>query len=429
MEQTWQTDILGKPFKKLTMDLGKDDEGPLSATLVRSLPKGDQGPHGRVKDSVKELPLHDVDVLYVHGWSDYFFQTDLAFYWNQLGARFYALDLRKYGRSLRRGQTPGYIDDLRKYDLDINTAISHMHTKDQKRRLVLFGHSTGGLTLTLWASRHPGAASALILNSPWLEFQTGRQGRHALMPFIHMHASRHPKDIYPETDLGYYTKAQKMVGSLPEHAGPQSWRPSRGFATRPGWLHAVMEGQESLTHDVNIGTPSLVLLSAKNTQPFGWTDNMKNSDSVLVVDDIARVAAHIFPEVTIARLQGALHDVFLSAPNVRARAYEMLGSWLLGGALAPAKNLPPPPPLPKDLKAERDAKKAEKKLRKLAKKGKSVDGQPVKEPETASANADEGGSTLSSEEKTEVAPAETGATQVKAAEASEESEAAEASEN
>ena len=38
MEQTWQTDILGKPFKKLTMDLGKDDEGPLSATLVRSLP-------------------------------------------------------------------------------------------------------------------------------------------------------------------------------------------------------------------------------------------------------------------------------------------------------------------------------------------------------------------------------------------------------
>jgi len=40
-------------------------------------------------------------LLYVHGWSDYFFQTELARYWHAQGAAFYALDLRKFGRSLQ----------------------------------------------------------------------------------------------------------------------------------------------------------------------------------------------------------------------------------------------------------------------------------------------------------------------------------------
>ena len=46
------------------------------------------------------------------------------------------------------------------------------------------GHSTGGLTLTLWAARHPGLADALVLNSPWLELQLGPLGRQALAPLV-----------------------------------------------------------------------------------------------------------------------------------------------------------------------------------------------------------------------------------------------------
>ena len=38
-------------------------------------------------------------VLYVHGWSDYFFQTHLAEAFEDWGYDFYALDLRRYGRS------------------------------------------------------------------------------------------------------------------------------------------------------------------------------------------------------------------------------------------------------------------------------------------------------------------------------------------
>ncbi|MEG8036484.1 hypothetical protein QP157_14580 [Sphingomonas sp. LR61] len=52
-------------------------------------------------------PLGGADVLYVHGWSDYFFQREMAEHLEALGARFFALDLRKYGRSLLPHQTPG----------------------------------------------------------------------------------------------------------------------------------------------------------------------------------------------------------------------------------------------------------------------------------------------------------------------------------
>jgi hypothetical protein len=84
MAGSWTPDILGAPFEQLTLELGEDAQGPVVATLVRSVPH---------RISALAAPLRDVDVLYVHGWSDYFFQRELAASWNRLGARFYALDL------------------------------------------------------------------------------------------------------------------------------------------------------------------------------------------------------------------------------------------------------------------------------------------------------------------------------------------------
>ena len=51
-------------------------------------------------------------MLHVHGFADYFFQTEYAEWWNARGYDFYALDLRKYGRSIRDHQTPNYVTDL-----------------------------------------------------------------------------------------------------------------------------------------------------------------------------------------------------------------------------------------------------------------------------------------------------------------------------
>ena len=67
-----------------------------------------------------------LDLLYLHGWSDYFFQTELADFWAAQGVRFYAIDLRKYGRSRRPEQTPGFVTDLATYDEDLEAALAVM---------------------------------------------------------------------------------------------------------------------------------------------------------------------------------------------------------------------------------------------------------------------------------------------------------------
>lgn len=316
---TWMPDLLGAGFEQATLSLGSDDEGEVVATLVRSMPHPGLRLFG---------PWRDLDVLYVHGWSDYFFQTDLARLFTDRGARFHALDLRKYGRSIRPGQARGYVTSLDVYDDDIEAALAAMGTERQGRRLVLVGHSTGGLTLTLWAARHPGRASAVVLNSPWLELQLGPLGRQAVAPLVEVRARFDPRGNHPVVDLGFYTRAQRLVGSLPE--SPDGWRPPQGFPTHPAWLAAVIAGHARIAAGVDVGCPALVLLSTRSTPPLRWNDAMTSTDSVLVVDDIARAATRIAATVTIARIEGAIHDVFLSAEPAREAAATRLVSFVSG---------------------------------------------------------------------------------------------------
>lgn len=326
----WTPDVLGDEFEQLTLELEDDEQGPVVATLVRALPAPQEW-WDRMRG---RTPLLDgVDVLYVHGWSDYFFQKRLARFWTSRGARFFALDLRKYGRSLRDGQTPGYVADLATYDEDIAAALEAMGQTAEGadgRRLVLFGHSTGGLTLSLWASRHPDAADAVVLNSPWLEFQLSPV-RAAIAPMVELQARIRPLEVAPQVDLGFYTRAQQEVADPddPMEVNPL-WRPAQTMAVYAGWLHAILSGHKTVASGLRIPAPVCVLLSARSVPPTRWSEELTAADSVLVVDDIARAALRLGPSVTVERIDGALHDVFLSRHDAREDAYRRLDRWARG---------------------------------------------------------------------------------------------------
>lgn len=321
----WVPDVLGDEFEQLTLPLGEDSEGEIVATLVRAIP--DAVPWWRF--GVDRRPLADVDVLYVHGWSDYFFQKRLARFWTSRGARFFALDLRKYGRSLRDGQTPGYITGLEEYDAEIEAALA-ARGDAAGRRLVLFGHSTGGLVLSLWASRHPGAADAIVLNSPWLEFQLG-VARVAIAPVVGLQARLWPNNAAPQVDLGFYSRAQNEVADPDDPMQIETaWRPEQSMLVHAAWLHAILEGHRAVSAGLRIDAPVCVLLSARSALPTRWSDELTRADSVLVVDDIARAALKLGPSVTVERIDGALHDVFLSRKEARDDAYARLARWVAG---------------------------------------------------------------------------------------------------
>jgi len=326
----WRPDVLGPGFEQRTLPLGEDDEGELVATLVRYAP---DLPEPRAPSPGAGAPARDADVLYVHGWSDYFFQAEHARFWHDRGARFYALDLHKYGRSLRPGQTPGFTADLRHYFRDVEAALAVMghgilpgERSREDRPLVLVGHSTGGLTLSLWAAAFPGRAAALVLNSPWLEFQAGSTGRAVVGPALGLRSRLQPRGRMVTVDLGFYTRAvsREFEG---EWDYDLAWRPERGFALHPAWLDAVFRAQSDVARGLGLDLPVLVLLSARSTLLPVWSEAMRSSDTALDVGFVATRAVQLGSHVTLARIEGALHDVVLSAPEVRAHAYRVLGRW------------------------------------------------------------------------------------------------------
>ena len=66
------------------------------------------------------------------------------------GYRFYALDLRKYGRSWLPHQLPNNVRDLREYHADIDAALAVLQAEGCAT-VLLSGHSTGGLIAALYA--------------------------------------------------------------------------------------------------------------------------------------------------------------------------------------------------------------------------------------------------------------------------------------
>lgn len=363
---TWEQDVLGPDFEQLTLDLPAGSP----ATLVRYA--GDAAPWPATS-------LAGADVLYVHGWSDYFFQRELAEFWHRAGARFYALDLHNYGRSLRPGQVPGQVSALTDYDADIAAALEAMGrsvateealalpvpqepadeqsfqaafleearhrlgrafdalagrdrqeetpTTPRDRPLVLLGHSTGGLTLSLWAARHPGAAAAVVLNSPWLEFQASEMGRAMVAPLIQARTRFKPLAPLPPIDPGFYTRAvSKRYDGEWDYSS--EWRPDRGFPVTPAFLNAVFQAQAQLARGFDVRAPVLVMLSDKSYLQPKWSSTALAADVVLNVDAVAKRSLDLGQDVTLHRIPGAFHDVFLSPAAVRAQAYAGMGRWV-----------------------------------------------------------------------------------------------------
>ena len=322
----WRADILGDGYESRTIELIDDAEGPCVATLVRARPP--------------ESPR--LTVLYLHGRNDYFFQTEMADRLRQAGAAFYALDMRKYGRSLRPHQTIGYTDDLSVYDEEIGEAIEIIREERDDEPLILMGHSTGGLIATLWAHRHPGVLAGLILNSAWLEMQSMAAWRGAMAPVIGRIASRNPMWEVPSGGAGHYGRSLAGRASsklpIPEGLSPddpsvlgwpiaREWKRPESYPVPASWLEAIMAGHETVEKDVHLECPVLSMVSTSAYFGDEWNERVFTSDTVLNPVVIAQRSLDLSDLVTIARFPGK-HDLLLSDAPVRERVYATIAGWL-----------------------------------------------------------------------------------------------------
>lgn len=360
----WRQDVLGADYESRTIPLMDDDAGPVVATLVRyrghassarasspAAPALSPAPTTSPTDThsarseATPQPPHFI-LLYIHGRNDYFFQSELAEDIDGCGGAFYALDLRRYGRSLRPGQRMGFVSNLSLYDEDISEALDLIREDYPDLPLVLMGHSTGGLLATLWANRHPGALDGLILNSAWLEMQTMASMRSAVAPILERIASRNPMWAVPGGDgPDHYGRSLRegwnaldaplpdSLAAYPDDPAIKGWSYALEWK-RPGsypayaaWLEAILDGHENVASSVHLDIPVLSMMSTSSYFGEEFSEAVFSSDVVLDREVILERSARLGPLVTMASFPGK-HDLLLSDPQVRAEVYDTMNRWI-----------------------------------------------------------------------------------------------------
>jgi len=303
-------DIL-KDYTGQTIKLTSDYQGEVIATLVTS------------KFNVGNRK----SVLYLHGYVDYFFQAHLGEKFISNNYDFYALDLRKYGRSMLAHQQPNYCKDIREYFEEITLAIRQIH-ESGNGDIILLGHSTGGLIASNYMNygQEKHLIKALVLNSPFFDFNQSNFLKTivylaakiiaGISPYSKVNGALSPvyaqslhKDFYGEWDFNL------------------DWKPIKGFPTYFSWILAIRTAHKKLKNS-NIVVPVLVMHSSGSSKLSTFSKEAMIKDIVLDINDIKRVGEKLGKQVTLLEIENAQHDIFLSPKNVREKAFNQMFSWL-----------------------------------------------------------------------------------------------------
>lgn len=310
----WQEDLLGEPYESAEIVLPDDYEGAVMMTLIRSL--AGESPAGQA-------------ALYVHGFGDYFFQREMGLWFNEQGYDFYAVDLRKYGRSHRSHQRLANVRDLGEYYEELDRSLAYIRSQGADW-IVLIGHSTGGLTTSLYAHDRgeEGLFDALLLNSPFYDFNAGFLTRRVMLPFAAWRGGSSPDTEVEGSGLpsNYSRSIHRDLDGEWEFS--REWKPDH-TPINYGWIRAIRQGHKRVAGGLEIPVPVLVMLSDHTNSKMEWGDHFFRGDAILSVDQIRSGAEKIeSPDRRIEVIKDGMHDLILSPEPVREEAYRVMGRWL-----------------------------------------------------------------------------------------------------
>jgi alpha-beta hydrolase superfamily lysophospholipase len=306
-------DVLKNGFEQTTITQPDDYEGKVTTTLVRKL---NSKPSGKA-------------ILCIHGFNDYFFQVVIAEEFLKQGFHFYALDLRKYGRSQLPNNIPNNVRNLSEYYEDIDSALTIIK-EEGNQKIVLYGHSTGGLIVTLYASDRKGRAlfDVLVCNSPFYDFNVPWIQKKTVIPIFSFLGRLYPNVSLPVSFSKFYGKSlhKKDFGEWDYNL---NWKPHVAPSINAGWVNAIHQGHLKIAHGVIINKPILILHSRKSVYPKEWSEEMFEGDAILNVTDIKEKSKRVTaPVKEVVEVDGAIHDVVLSRKPVRDTVFDTVFEWL-----------------------------------------------------------------------------------------------------
>lgn len=310
--QAYLPDVLGNGFEQLVLHFKADYEGEVIATLIRKKAK---------QSTVKA-------VLYIHGYNDYFFQAAMANRFIREGYHFYALDLRKYGRSFLPHQKLNNVRSLSEYDEEIQEGLRIIKAEGNTE-VILLGHSTGGLIVTHYAGRNPSSNlfHGIICNSPFYEFNLNFISRKLGIPIVSFLSRYFPNKLI-STNLSalyghsiHYEKYGEWNYSL-------SWKPHQNPKLNASFINAIHIAHNSIQNKHDLAVPALVMYSSKSIYDKNWSEQFMEADAVLNVKHIRYYAERLQGNVTTCEIENGMHDLVLSKESVRENVYESVFSWI-----------------------------------------------------------------------------------------------------
>lgn len=313
-QNRYEKDILGDGFLKMTVNQPDDYEGKVTCTVIKKTP---------------EKP-NKMAVLYVHGFNDYFFQKEMATQFTDKGYAFYAVDLRKYGRSILPNQKMNNVRNLEEYFADIDTTLKIMKAEGAEK-ILLYGHSTGGLIVTLYANHTMGHElfDALFLNSPFFDMNLNKVIEKTILPMIVKKGAKNP-DKLMKGGLSEWYGLSLHKTAMGEWEYDLTWKPHNAPSVNYGWIKAISDGQKKVQVGIAVGKPVLLMYSDKSVYTKKWTNNLYYGDAVLSVRDIAKYGAKMKGDITAQVVENGMHDLILSKPAVREKVLANLFTWLDG---------------------------------------------------------------------------------------------------
>jgi alpha-beta hydrolase superfamily lysophospholipase len=308
----WHDDILDG-YQARTVDQGTSFDGKCVSTIVRRL-----------------APNHSHKAfLYIHGFNDYFFQKEMGDRFVDSGYNFYAVDLRRYGRSLRDWQYPFNVRDIKEYFADIDSALVQIR-RDGNTDITLGGHSTGGLTTSYFVANRGArcGVNRLVTDSPFLEWNFSAMYRKALIPMVSLWGRMAKDSKIKQSHCDGY--AQSL---LKEYHGEWNYNTDWKMIYSPdvtaSWIHVINNTQGRLMKEAqNITIPVLVMHSDTAIHGCSWAPDFQHGDAVLDPAMIARRGAKLGKNPKVITIYGGLHDLILSDKKVREAAYDSLFNFI-----------------------------------------------------------------------------------------------------
>ncbi|AKK03392.1 alpha/beta hydrolase [Corynebacterium epidermidicanis] len=358
--EDWDEDVLGDGFQRRTFELGPDPdvEPPIVATVVRYFPSSALNFNSGNPSTLQQLKEQHAGksefhsrpaIMYVPGTRDYFFHRHVAEYLHQQGFAVYVVDLRKCGRSHRKGQLRHYVSDAVLYFKDLKI-VSEFILAQGHPQLIAMGYSFSGQVLAHWLDHlrrtddqhiRP-AISGSSFNNPWIELT---------YPDWCVRIARVVAPILatwsPEMRL-YQKKLATYVESLHKDYHGEwdfdlTYKPRGGHTKYWGWVNEAIKLIDRVQSGaVNCGVPVLVMCSLRSSSARVFGDDTHTTDLVLNVDRIINYASLLGSDVTYIPIKDATHDVFLSQQRPRAQALHTCIDWLRDTAKLPSGTTPKP---------------------------------------------------------------------------------------